>query len=47
MAGSTRKDIETRLRKSVVSRDNYLQIPEKKKRIEKKDDSYIEDKSQN
>ena len=46
VAGSTRKDIETRLRKSVVSRDNYLQIPEKKKRIEKKDDSYIEDKSQ-
>lgn len=46
VAGSTRKDIETRLGKSVVSKDNYLQIPEKKKRIEKKDDSYIEDKSQ-
>ncbi len=46
VAGSTRKDIESKLGKSVVSRDNYLQVPEKKKRIEKKDDSDIEDNSQ-
>ncbi len=37
VAGSTRKDIEGKLGKSVVSKDNYLQVPEKRKRIEKGD----------
>ena len=31
--GATRKDIEGKLGKSVVSGDNYLQTPEKTKRI--------------
>ena len=44
VAGSTRKDIESKLGKSVVSKDNYLQVPEKRKRIEKKD-SNSENKS--
>ncbi|MBU0979482.1 MAG: Bro-N domain-containing protein [Nanoarchaeota archaeon] len=33
VAGSTRKDIEKRLGKSVVSEDNFLETPEKKKRL--------------
>jgi DNA-damage-inducible protein D len=33
VAGSTRKDIEGKLGKSVVSNDNYLEAPEKTKRI--------------
>jgi len=33
VAGSTRKDIEGKLGKSVVSSDNYLEAPEKTKRI--------------
>ena len=36
VAGSTRKDIEQRLGKSVISNDNYLITSEKKKRLEKK-----------
>ena len=36
VAGSTRKDIEKRLGKSVVSEENYLDTPEQKKRLEKK-----------
>ncbi len=34
VAGSTRKDIEQKLGKSVVSSDNYLETPEKVKRLE-------------
>ncbi|MFH1256927.1 MAG: Bro-N domain-containing protein [Candidatus Diapherotrites archaeon] len=34
VAGSTRKNIEQKLGKSVVSGDNYLETPEKKKRLE-------------
>jgi len=34
--GATRKDIEGKLGKSVVSSDNYLQTPEKTKRMEYK-----------
>ena len=33
VAGATRKDIEGKLGKSVVSSNNYLEIPEKKKRM--------------
>ncbi|MCX9086903.1 MAG: hypothetical protein OIN90_05010, partial [Candidatus Methanoperedens sp.] len=33
VAGATRKDIEGKLGKSVVSSDNYLEAPEKTKRI--------------
>ena len=33
VAGATRKDIEGKLGKSVVSSNNYLEIPEKKKKI--------------
>jgi len=33
VAGATRKDIEKRLGKSVVSSDNHLETPEKQKRI--------------
>lgn len=36
VAGSTRKDIENRLGKSVISSGNYLKIPEKLKKLEKK-----------
>ncbi|MDO8727402.1 MAG: Bro-N domain-containing protein [Candidatus Methanoperedens sp.] len=36
VAGSTRKDIEGKLGKSVVSSDNYLETPEKTKRMEYK-----------
>ena len=36
VAGATRKDIEGKLGKSVVSSDNYLETPEKTKRIEYK-----------
>jgi len=36
VAGSTRKDIEKKLGKGVVSSDNYIESPEKKKRIENK-----------
>ena len=36
VAGTTRKDIEGKLGKGVVSSDNYLQTPEKTKRIEYK-----------
>ena len=43
VAGATRKDIESRLGKTVVSKDNYLQVPEKKKRIENKGNSNTED----
>ncbi len=35
VAGATRKDIEKRLGKSVVTSDNYLQTPEKVKRLGK------------
>ena len=34
VAGATRKDIEKRLGKSVVSSNKFLEIPEKKKRID-------------
>ncbi len=34
VAGATRKDIEGKLGKSVVSSDNYLETPEKVKRLE-------------
>ena len=37
VAGSARKDIEHKLRKSIVSKDNYLKVSEKKKRLEHKD----------
>ncbi|MFA4887638.1 MAG: Bro-N domain-containing protein [Candidatus Nanoarchaeia archaeon] len=33
VAGSTRKDIEQKLGKSIVSKENYLQTPEKEKRL--------------
>ncbi|MEK6968699.1 MAG: hypothetical protein AABX51_08825 [Nanoarchaeota archaeon] len=33
VAGATRKDIEGKLGKSVVSSDNYLDTPEKQKRL--------------
>jgi DNA-damage-inducible protein D len=33
VAGATRKNIEGKLGKSVVSSDNYLEAPEKTKRI--------------
>lgn len=36
VAGATRKDIEGKLGKSVVSSDNYLETPEKAKRLENK-----------
>ena len=36
VAGATRQDIEKRLGKPVVSKENYLDNPENKKRIEKK-----------
>ncbi len=36
VAGSTRKNIEKKLRKSAISRDNYIKIPEKRRRIEGK-----------
>ncbi|MFA5382997.1 MAG: phage antirepressor protein, partial [Candidatus Micrarchaeia archaeon] len=36
VAGKTRKDIEKRLGKSIVSKENYLNIPEKRKRIKDK-----------
>lgn len=36
VAGATRKDIEGKLGKSVVSGDNYLKAPERTKRIENK-----------
>lgn len=36
MAGATRVDIESKLGTSVVSSDNYLETPEKIKRIEEK-----------
>ncbi len=36
VAGATRKDIEGKLGKSVVSSDNYLEAPEKTKRIGRK-----------
>jgi len=36
VAGATRKDIEGKLGKSIVSSDNYLQTPESTKRIENK-----------
>ncbi|MCG2719471.1 MAG: phage antirepressor protein, partial [Nanoarchaeota archaeon] len=32
IAGNTRKDIEKKLGKSVISKDNYLDKPEKEKR---------------
>lgn len=46
VAGSTRRNIESKLGKSVVSKDNYLQIPEKRKRLEKKDNINKESKNQ-
>lgn len=33
VAGSTRKDIEQKLGKSVVSNDNFLEKPEEQKRL--------------
>ncbi len=42
VAGSTRKDIEKRLGKSVVSKDNYLETPESKKRITMTKDKQLE-----
>ena len=36
VAGTTRKNIEEKLGKSVVSNNNYLHTPEKKKRIDRK-----------
>ncbi len=36
VAGRTRKDIEQRLGKSVVSKENYLTTPEKQKRLEQR-----------
>jgi hypothetical protein len=36
VAGATRRDIESKLEKSVVSSDNYLETPEKTKMIEDK-----------
>lgn len=35
VAGSTRKDIESKLGQSVISDDNYLEVPEKVKRLKK------------
>jgi len=39
VAGATRKDIEGKLGSSVVSSDNYLEVPEKTKRIGNKNKS--------
>ena len=36
VAGSTRKDIESKLGQSVISDDNYLEVPEKVKRLKNK-----------
>lgn len=36
VAGSARKDIESKLGKSVVSKENYLKAPEKRKRLQGK-----------
>ena len=36
VAGATRKDIEKRIGKSVITSENYLDKPEKQKKIEKK-----------
>ena len=36
VAGATRKDIEKKLGTTVISSENYLDVPEKKKRIEQK-----------
>ncbi|MCK5234779.1 MAG: hypothetical protein KAJ88_02960 [Candidatus Aenigmarchaeota archaeon] len=38
VAGSTRKDIESKLGESVISDDNYLEVPEKVKRLKNKAD---------
>jgi hypothetical protein len=38
VAGSTRKDIEKKLGKSVVSKDNFLKKSEQQKRLDKKGD---------
>jgi hypothetical protein len=37
VAGDTRKNIENKLGKSVISPENYLEAPEKRKRLRKKD----------
>jgi len=36
VAGSTRKDIESKLGQSVISDDNYIEVPEKVKKLKKK-----------
>jgi len=36
VAGKTRKDIEKRLGKTIISKENYLNVPEKRKRIKDK-----------
>ena len=36
IAGNTRKDIESKLGKSVITKDNYLDMPEKQKRFERR-----------
>jgi hypothetical protein len=36
VAGATRKDIEQKLGKSVILKDNYLDQPESQKRLEEK-----------
>jgi len=40
VAGATRKDIEGKLGKSVVSSENFLEAPEKTKRIENRKKNY-------
>ncbi|MDI6738161.1 MAG: Bro-N domain-containing protein [Nanoarchaeota archaeon] len=44
VAGTARKEIETKLGKSVVSGENYLKTPEKQKRIEAKKQRLLEKK---
>ncbi len=43
VAGATRKDIESKLGKTVVSHSNYLETPEKQKRIKDKADNERKD----
>ncbi|MFC1697140.1 Bro-N domain-containing protein [Nanoarchaeota archaeon] len=39
VAGSTRRNIENKLGKSIISKENYLDKPDKKKKLESKDES--------
>ena len=45
VAGATRKDIENKLGKSVVSNDNFLEKTEEQKRLEHKNSHYREKKT--